>query len=142
MSNSSSTVHFVSEAEGLDSPKVIPVNASTYDWWYFDAVSEDQGHNVVITLLTAPTSAFFFGGGPPNDITVASIYVSTPENPMLVAAPVPATRVVVASVGNGASGVWEGAGVAFEGTPDMKSYEVAIDSPQTAIKGLITLKSV
>jgi hypothetical protein len=38
LSNTSSTGIFTSTASNLDAPKVLPINGSTFDWWYFDVV--------------------------------------------------------------------------------------------------------
>lgn len=141
-SNHISEVEFVAKENGLDAPHVTPINASTYDWWYFDVVSEDQGYNVVVTFFAAPGSAFAFSGAPATDITEAYLFVSTPENPMYIDESIPATKALVVSVGNGASGIWEGSGFAFAGTPDMSEYEVTINSPQIGVKGTIIMKSV
>jgi hypothetical protein len=141
-SNLASKVDFVARETGLDAPHVTPINASTYDWWYFDVVSEDQGYSVVVTFFAAPESAFAFSGAPATDVTEAYLFVSTPENPMYIDEPIPATKALVVNAGNGASGVWEGSGFAFAGTPDMAEYEVTINSPQIAVKGKITMQSV
>ena len=39
--NVTSNVEFKYSGTGLDAPKVEPVNTTTFDWWYFDAVSSD-----------------------------------------------------------------------------------------------------
>ena len=76
-----SKVQFISEEKGLDAPKVIPVNGSAYDWWYFDAVSEDQSHSVVVVFFAAPAAGFPLNRAPATDILSVYLFVSTPANP-------------------------------------------------------------
>src|SRR5277367_6023387 len=141
-SNFVSIAQYISSHNGLDAPHVTPINASAYDWWYFDVVSEDLGYSVVVVFFNAPATAFPFSGAPGNDITEAYLFVSTPGNPFFVAEPIPATQAVVDYAGNGASGVWTGSGFSFTGEPDMSEYTVKIDSPQIAVKGEISFISV
>ena len=35
-----SVTQYTSGPDAFDGPKVIPVNQTTFDWWYFDAVQE------------------------------------------------------------------------------------------------------
>lgn len=48
----------------------------------------------------------------------------------------------VVTNGNGASGDWKGTGFSFEGTSDLSSYTVTIDSPLLGVKGTLVLDSV
>jgi hypothetical protein len=63
---------FISYASGLDAPKVIPINASAYDWWYFDAVSDDAEESIVIVFYTASDTGFTQG----SSTTVDSVSIS------------------------------------------------------------------
>lgn len=138
-----STVQFVAGPDGLDAPKVSPINATTYDWWYFDVVSSSNpGYSVVVVFFAAPASAFPNTGAPPNDITEAYLFVSTPDNPNFYSGPVPASGAHVTTNGNGASGTWDGTGFSFKGESDMSEYDISINSPQIAVTGSISIKSV
>ncbi|MCJ1473861.1 hypothetical protein MMC13_002514 [Lambiella insularis] len=133
---------FTSTAHGLDAPKVTPVNATSYDWWYFDAVSEDQQYNVVFTFLAAPASGFPSSAAPDNAILQAAFFLSYPGHETSYYTAIPATDATVVSVGNGANGHFEGTGMGFTGTPHMDYYVVYLDSPSIGVKGYMTLQSL
>ncbi len=137
-----STARFTSSEFGLDSTKFDKINSTSFEWWYFDVVSEDQKSSAVIIFFASPEDGFPLSTAPDSDITDVFMFLSTPQNESLIALPVFASRADILSVGNGASGVWEGAGFSFIGTPDMSFYSIAIDSPEIGIKGLITFESV
>jgi hypothetical protein len=46
-----------------------------------------------------------------------------------------ADYVTIVSVGNGASGEWRGTGFGFDGSPDMRTYVVAIDNETLGVNG-------
>jgi hypothetical protein len=141
-SNFNSRALFVSGKDGLDSPKVNPINASTYDWWYFDVVSKDQGYSAVVVFFNAPATAFPLTGADASDITEAHLFVSTPENATFFSSAILASEARVTSVGNGARGDWIGSGFSFKGDQELEEYVVTIDSSQIATKGKISMKSV
>ncbi|MCJ1388303.1 hypothetical protein MMC18_001149 [Xylographa bjoerkii] len=142
--NGTSDVLFTSSADGLDGPKVRTVNTTSYDWWYFDAVSEDQQFNVVFTFFAAPATGLGIplDGAPDNAILMASICMSYPEQEISFVGEVPATEAKVVSVGNGASGSWEGTGMGFLGTSDLSNYVVYIDSASLGVQGFMSLQSL
>ena len=141
--NGSSHALFTSSAYGLDAPKVETINDTSYEWWYFDAVSEDQKSSVVLTFFVAPATGFPESGAPDNAILAATIALSYPGQEVAsFLSSVPATEATVVSVGNGASGFWKGSGMNFVGTPDLSNYLVSVDSPSIGVKGFMTLQSV
>jgi len=133
---------FTSSAYGLDAPKVSAINDTSYDWWYFDAVSEDQQSNVVITFFAAPATGWAPSGAPDNAILQVDIFVSYPGQEVSSVSTLSATEATVVSVGNGASGSWKGSGMGFVGTPDLSTFVVSVDSPSIGIKGSMSLQSV
>jgi hypothetical protein len=123
----SSQGKFVSTASGLDTPKVTPMNATAYQWWYFDAVSADTNASVVFLFNTTVNSVemdIMFPNG---------TYYSTI---------LPATSATIRSVGQGASGWFPGTGMSFKGTPDLSEYVISVDSPNAGIRGSFKLSSV
>lgn len=142
ISNLTSQVQFQSSSFGLDSPHVKSVNATTWDWWYFDVVSPDQKTSVVIVFYTAPATGFVFNKAPANDILLASLNVAIPGSPEFFSGGAFAEEAIIVSQGNGASGDWRGTGFEFVGAPDLSSYTILVDSPKLGLKGEVTLKSV
>src|SRR3954452_10827676 len=55
-----SNAQFVSGISGLDGPKVRPNNATTFDWWYFDAVSKDGLSSIVVVFYLSTDLGFPF----------------------------------------------------------------------------------
>lgn len=57
-----SQVEFEYSGAGLDGPKVKPANTTTFDWWYFDAVSDDLASgdlsSVVLVFYDATPGGF------------------------------------------------------------------------------------
>jgi len=142
VSNSISQVQFKSSAFGLDAPHVRSVNATTWDWWYFDVVSADQKSSIVIVFYTAPATGFVFNKAPASDILLASINVGIPGSPSFFSGGAFAEKATIVSLGNGARGCWEGTGFEFIGAPDLSTYTIVLDSPDLGVKGTVTLKSV
>ncbi|KAK7008218.1 hypothetical protein R3P38DRAFT_3024000 [Favolaschia claudopus] len=58
--NKTSIAQFTSTSTPLDAPKVHPINASAFDWWYFDVVSSDPSSlaSVIVTFFTSSQAAF------------------------------------------------------------------------------------
>jgi hypothetical protein len=140
--NGSTNSVLTSTSYGLDSPKVSPINSTSWDWWYFDVVSEDSQSSAVVVLYTAPETGFVFAQAPTQSILEASLYLNVPEYSEPVSLAAFANNVTIVSVGNGASGEWRGTGFGFDGSPDMRTYVLAIDNEMLGVKGTITFQSV
>lgn len=111
VSNRSSTAHFISTASGLDSPKVHPVNASAFEWWYFDVVSNAPGSlaSLAVTFYTTTANAFPLLE-PSNTVTLVRTELSFP-NGTLWTASLPAHGATVVTDDDHASrGDWHNSG--------------------------------
>ena len=143
--NGSSDSITTSVAYGFDSPKIRPVNSSSWDWWYFDVVSEDAQSSAVVVFYTAPETGFVFAEAPTDSILEASLSVILPGSdghPETISVVNFAEKATIVTVENGASGEWTGSGFSFAGTPDMKEYIVTINDEMSGVKGTITYHSV
>jgi hypothetical protein len=145
---------WTSNASGFDFPKNTPINRTSYDWWYFDAVasatlSDDgipQQPSVAFTFHTTGADGFdllgqqFPGGILPSG-NVVQILVTWPngthEDWLL-----PAGDAVFTLEGDGASAVFPGTGCAFHGAPDLSRYVVTVDAPEQGIVGSLVIESV
>ena len=66
LSNATVTPEFTSNSYGLDGPKVLPLNGTSFDWWYFDVVSTSTPNvSIVIQFTEASTTALALAGGNP-----------------------------------------------------------------------------
>ncbi|EGD95713.1 hypothetical protein TESG_03182 [Trichophyton tonsurans CBS 112818] len=55
-----SKAQFLSGEGDFDSPKLNFVNETVYDWWYFDAVSDDGDSSITVCFFTSSSTAFPF----------------------------------------------------------------------------------
>ncbi|KAJ7732685.1 hypothetical protein B0H16DRAFT_1770072 [Mycena metata] len=139
VSNGSSTALFTSAATELDGPKIRPVNATAFDWWYFDVVSTDPNSlaSVVVVFYTAAVGGFPFL--PPSDLaTVAQISVSFP-NGTIFNVVVDADGATVITDDNVSSGEWVQSGFSWNHTGS--DYTVFVDVPNIGVQGTIRLNS-
>ncbi|KIW16895.1 hypothetical protein PV08_04085 [Exophiala spinifera] len=136
-----SQVQFTSCASGADSPRVFPINATTFDWWYFDAVSDDGEQALTVIFFTSSALGFSFDLLNTVDPLNVYVFANTGSGNQPVSFPVAATSVTVDTVGNGASGNWVGSGIKFEGASDLSTYTVTFEHTllNTGISGTFTL---
>ncbi|KAL3459317.1 hypothetical protein BJX64DRAFT_205421 [Aspergillus heterothallicus] len=144
-----SDVTWRSDVTGFDAPKVSPVNATTWDWWYFDAIQSPapagERASVVVIFYTATAGGFdllgTFASAGYTSLTLVETEVTWPNgttNSYLFNS----TEATITALGNGASGVYESliGTASFNGTPDMSRYRVDLHSPLVA--GSVILDSV
>ncbi|KAJ7028106.1 hypothetical protein C8F04DRAFT_1291807 [Mycena alexandri] len=131
---------FESLASGLDGPKVQPINATTFDWWYFDVVSTNPADlsTAVVTFFSTPPSAFPFLT-PSNDITVAVLWISYPNGSLWSTASY-ADGATVKVDGDYTSGIWNNSGFSWASTES--GYLIEIDAPDAGVTGTISFKTV
>ncbi|KAH7042850.1 hypothetical protein B0J12DRAFT_761531 [Macrophomina phaseolina] len=115
----------------FDAPRVSNSNESTWDWWYFDAVSASSDISVVIVSFASKPQGFpflFF-----DNFTSALISVAFPDGSDATI-PVAANGATVTTKRgtNDLSGTWTDTGFSFESEGNMKNYTVIIDAPETA----------
>jgi hypothetical protein len=55
-----SVAQFTSGVTGFDGPKVSSLNGTSYDWWYFDAVSSTSNASIVLVFYIATDAGFPF----------------------------------------------------------------------------------
>jgi len=134
----------VSGVSGLDGPKIRPNNVTSFEWWYFDAVSEDGLTSVVIAFYLATDLGFPLLG--PGSAISVDIFVSFDDGTILFYPlnnlPGYAGSATVVTDGDGSSGCWASTGFRWTGTGNMSQYVVSINSPSLGIKGSLTLDSV
>lgn len=130
----------------LDSPQVNLINASVFDWWYFDAVSAtNPNESLVVTLFTSTANAFPFLNPNETSVLIAYIWASF-ANGSVYADYVPANMATVAG-GDAApypsSGNWESTGFSWTAPKmDLSQYNVVIKSDVLQIDGTLSLTSV
>lgn len=135
-----SAVQFISCDSGHDGPRVTPINGTTYEWWYFDAVSNDGSEALTIAFFTASALGFPFQLPSAIDATTVAVFATFADGTTSIV-PLLAEGATISTAGGGATGIWKGAGN-FTGTPDLSNYHVSIDSPLLGPRGTLQLTSV
>lgn len=131
--------YFTSTYFGLDGPKLSAVNDTTFDWWYFDAVSADLTSSLVIVFYAALPDSFPFLP-PSTDVTTVGIYAQFP-NGTISSTYLDASEAIVTTIGQGSSGYFAGTGASWLGAADDSWYNVQIVSPSTGVYGYFNLLS-
>lgn len=138
-----SDVEFTYTGTSLDGPKVRPVNTTTFDWWYFSAISSDLASgdlsSAVVTFYDATPAGFEALGNKTTKLEVSLTGSFKDGSPFGVDA-FPATAVVV-TVGDGSVGKWGENGY-WKGAPDLTKYEISFHDESTGTRGSMTLESV
>ncbi|KAH8816964.1 hypothetical protein F5884DRAFT_241189 [Xylogone sp. PMI_703] len=138
-----SEVQFMScgTAGAVDAPRVNPINATTFDWWYFDAVSLDGSQALSVVFFTSSFIGFSFDVASLIDPLNVWIFANFGDGPALTL-PVPATSVEIQTDGNdGVSGKWADSGISFSGALDLSNFNVTLDNTLLGLKGTFSLKS-
>jgi hypothetical protein len=137
--NGSVTANFVSSCS-LDESQLSAINSTSWDWWYFDAVSRDAKSNVVIIFYTASSSGFPFLPPSP-DVTLFEVHALFP-NGTLFNVFIPAEEAVITTIGEGSSGDFKGTNATWTGAPDLSSYKIVVNSPSNGVVGTFKLRSL
>ena len=133
-----SHVQYISDVN-LDAPKVHPINRTSFNFWYFDAVSLDSNASFTIVFDTSTGQAI----AQPDNNNIGSVIVwALFPNGTVFATDAFATETVVTVEGQGSSAVFNGTGASFKEKPDLSRYEVKLDAPKMGIEGNVVFYSV
>lgn len=135
--NGTSTVQFAAKTFDFDGPKTDIFNASTFQWWYFDVVSDDLKESIVLVFFTNGPGATGAAQLPFN-IAEANIQLA---NGTLVGVGAAATALEINTIIEGSSGVMNGSGYSWAGLPDLTYYSIAIDDKLNGLSGTIEIFS-
>ena len=134
--------------DGFSSPKVQPINGTTYDWWYFDARSEGIAPEVYAMQVVFYTS---IGGGFDllknfNALGFNSVdliqFTATWPNGTSFSTLLNGTYATFNSSDDGVVATYGGTGAKFVITPDLDHSVITIDAPAAGVVGTMKLKSV
>lgn len=137
-----SDVEFTYSGTSFDGPKVRPVNRTTFDWWYFSAISSDLASgdlsSAVVTFYDATPAGFAALSNKTTKLEVSLTGSFKDGTPFGIDA-FPATAVVV-TVGDGSVGKWGEHGY-WKGASDLTKYDISFRDDSTGTKGSMTLES-
>ncbi|KAL4994180.1 hypothetical protein BDV10DRAFT_9906 [Aspergillus recurvatus] len=151
--NAITFTQYISGRDGFDAPKIYPVNATTYDWWYFDAVQQpaagDDGRqaqaHIAVTFYTLGSDSFeVLAGQFPHGLpsgNMVQITLAWPNGTIDFPIDLAAGGAIFTVEGDGSSGDFTGTGCSWVGAPDLSTYVVHIDVPEHDIRGSLYIKS-
>ncbi|KAH8805358.1 hypothetical protein F5884DRAFT_679389 [Xylogone sp. PMI_703] len=136
----STGVFTVDQTLPFDGPKLDHVNATTSDWWYFDAVSDDGSTQITIVFFSAEATTLGF----PTTLGTSNFVVFTAlfDNGTIYQNFIPGGDATIITIGDGSSGNFSLTGGTWAGAPDLSSYEVEVDNALVGISGSMKLKSI
>ncbi|TVY82420.1 Tyrosinase family protein asqI [Lachnellula suecica] len=132
--------NFTSGNYGLDGPQLSAINATSFDWWYFDVVSPDLQTSLVVVFFTALDSGFPFLAPSTNVDAIAVFYTfpnGTGSTIFLYA-----EEAIVTTTGDASSGYYPGTNSSWTGSPDLSQYHISINSPENGLVGTFDLQSL
>lgn len=143
VTNATSSIQFTYPGTGFDGPKVRPVNTTTFDWWYFDAVSKDLPSgdlsSVAIVFYDASFEGFELLDHKPTKLQCS--ITGTFSNGSIFGQDVYPAEATVVTVGDSSGGKW-GANTGWSSSPDMKYWEIRFEDEAVGIKGCMKLESI
>ncbi|KAL3479257.1 hypothetical protein BJX99DRAFT_255781 [Aspergillus californicus] len=146
-------VQWISGPGAFDGPKIVPVNKTTFDWWYFDAVpdpivnadGETEQPSLAITFHSTGQNGFdpltnLFPLQSPPSTNLIQINLAWPDG-KTDAWVLAGGEAVFTIDGDGTSANYTETGCSFEGASDLSEYVVYIDAPQKGIVGTLRIQS-
>ncbi|GJD03187.1 hypothetical protein ColKHC_12012 [Colletotrichum higginsianum] len=118
-------------SNGLGSVQVHGPNATSYEGWYFDAVSTD------LTKAITFGPFLFYGEANPLSLKLSISH----EDGSFDQFSIPGDKLYVSSLGSGSSAVASDGSYAWYGSPDLSHYRITVDLPEEDISGEIELRS-
>ncbi|WVQ64438.1 uncharacterized protein L199_002604 [Kwoniella botswanensis] len=118
-----------------DRPYIPSQNSTTYEWWYFDAVSADGRSSVVLIPFSGP----IVGTHHPQFL----LQIVTPEGEIFnqLVEYGPKSIMYVSTKGDGSSGVIGDGDFIWVGKPDLGKYDLKVDLGRYNVSGTVTLIS-
>ena len=141
-----SQVSYTYGSEGLDSPKLCPVNSTTFDWWYFDAVQSHgngQFSSVSIVFYTSTVEAFALLKSVPYknpSVNILQVTISYPNNTVFDTF-LNASQFDVITHGDGVSGLYPDGSAVFTVASDLSHATIVVKAPELGVSGVLELTS-
>lgn len=133
IANGSAVSDSVASYNAIDSVQVRQPNGSSYEWWYFDAVSADSSAAVVFQ----PHLEYF------NEETPLKLRLNFAfNNGSFSELIIPGDALSVSTIGAGSSGIASDGSYSWKGDSDLSKYTITLDIPEKGISGEIHLQSV
>ncbi|KAF3801973.1 Tyrosinase family protein asqI [Colletotrichum gloeosporioides] len=141
----SGDVHVDFASTSFDGPRLSPgPNATTYDWWYFDAVSTSSNESISIVFLMASSTAFpsTDTGGPMSVIVSGSFANGSAFSHTILASG--GALIIESEDKDEINGAWGGGNASFGGRgldSNETSFKIILNSPKYGVYGSLSLRS-
>jgi hypothetical protein len=137
--------------QSMDTPRVYPrPNASSFDWWYFDAVNPaNLNESIVVIFYLTTNDSFPLRLTPDNSVSV-DVFMNFGDGsawPILIDSaksthPKDYSAILSTDGGPGMSGSWVSTGVSFTGYSDGKRFKVNVNAPAQGVTGTLDIQAV
>ncbi|KAM5434274.1 hypothetical protein MferCBS31731_006768 [Microsporum ferrugineum] len=138
--SSPSKAQFISGDIDFDAPKLDLVNQTAYDWWYFDAVSDDRNTSLTVCFFTSSSVAFSFLV-PNKGILPIYIWASFPNGTVSTRI-VHARGAVIETSRDGYAGIYHPIQMGWQGSADLTRYHISFNDTTHGIRGKFDIRSV
>lgn len=130
----------------LDRPQTSKITPSSFDWWYYDAISSTNPlESLTITLFTSTPTAFPWLNPTDSSVLIAYLWATFPNGSSFMEY-IPAKLAIVSGsqeMGIASMGYWQGAGFSWMAPgKNFSHYEVIVESEEMGVYGTMRLNSV
>ena len=116
----------------LDGVFITQPNATSYEWWYFDAIASDLSASIVVQPITTYFS---------DPVLELAIQISL-ANGTLYSFFVPGDKLFVSTNGEGSNGMASDGSYSWWSRPQIGEYEIELCLQEQGIEGKIKLQAV
>ncbi|WWC85462.1 uncharacterized protein L201_000325 [Kwoniella dendrophila CBS 6074] len=125
--------------QALDRPYITRHNSSSYEWWYFDAISSDGQSSIVITSFVSPLDTYENQSGLQLLVQIVSpqggLYDDTIEYDK-------DEKLYISTKGDTSNGILNNGDFSWIGKSDLSEYTLNLNLPKYNISGTINLFSL
>lgn len=122
----------------FDGVKTSLINATSIEWWYFDACSDDGKQGVAAWMFTTNPLALGQNFTQVDFILFHARFLDGTGVDKFI----PSEGLVVQTLGEGSSGFYDGIGSGWTGAPDLSTFSFFFDAEEEGVSGSVHIKSV
>ncbi|KAF5011181.1 hypothetical protein F66182_15386 [Fusarium sp. NRRL 66182] len=118
----------------LDTNYITQPNATSYEWWYFDAVASDLSQHVVFQ----PIVDYNEDGNEPLNLRLSYSFANGSFQELII----PKEKLFVSTIGQGSAGISSDGAFSWQASPDLSQYTLTLALEDIGISGQIQLQSI
>lgn len=121
-----------------DGPKASLINETNFEWWYFDARTNNGDQGVAVWFMNSNPARFGL------DLPTSNwfIFHARFQDGTALDTVVPADMAIINTFSEGSTGFWSGTGSGWAGSGDLSKFTLTFDVPEKNIKGIVDVISV